>query len=208
MPCPPTTFAMNNGNCGQYPDSQMGELPGEPDETAGAQTALAQCPEEYWNAETQTCDVPLPECGENEYFDTRKGFCVPLQDDCCELGQDYSAYYKECVDIVTKPRDGECPNGFELIGDLCWLIDRTEGKGGMCWTITRNTPRCVGPCEVGLIYNELTGRCDEPYVPEEPKEPSDPCAGVKCSSYSYKNCPSNCCKLVEVSSGNPVCKKK
>ncbi|MCD6356898.1 MAG: hypothetical protein J7L66_06380, partial [Anaerolineaceae bacterium] len=188
------------GTCDQYPQDDVGQTPDpqeDPEETKLRQT---NCPEEYWNAETLTCDYPEPECGDNEYFDRRLGYCIPLQDDCCEIGQDYSALYKECLPVVTKPRQGECPSGFELIDGLCWLIGRTEGQGGRCWTITRNTPRCVGPCEVGLVYNALTGRCDEP---------KDPCADVKCSSYTSRNsCPSNCCRWDEFATGQGTCKTK
>ena len=174
-PCPPGTFSTNLVNCDQYPE----------DDVPGTTPSREDCPN-YWNPETNTCDYPEPECGEFEYFDRRLGYCVPIQEDCCEAGQDFSAFYEQCVPVVTKPRDGECPEGYELIDGVCWLIDRTLTIGG-CWTFDVNTPRCVGPCEVGLQYNELTGRC------EEPQQPEDPCADVKCSSDNEKNCPSNCC---------------
>ncbi len=184
--CPPSLLATAISNCDQYPldwDPQIYPV-----------LQQANCPEEYWNLETNTCEYPEPECGEKEYFNRRLGYCVLLRDDCCEIGQDYSAFYKECVDVVTKPRNGECPDGFELIDGLCWLIGRTEGQGGMCWTITRNTPRCVGPCEVGQHYNEATGKCEEPPEPEEQPKPEDPCANINCSNHKPPNCPSNCCK--------------
>lgn len=195
VPCPPATFVTALGNCDQYP----------PDNTVGtpdlAQLSLMQanCPEEYWDEEAQDCHPPDP-CLENEYFDRQLGYCVPLQDDCCPIGQDYSPEYEECVDVVTKPRDGECPNGFELIDGLCWLIGRTEGRGGKCWTITRNTPQCIGPCEVGKIYNETTGKCEEPV---------DPCADVNCSAYTSRGtCPTNCCRWEETQTGYGKCVSK
>ena len=179
-------------------------------EDDGAHGDGMPCPPATFAAAVGTCDQYPPDgeifppdpCLVNKYFDRQLGFCVPLQDDCCPIGQDYSPLTGECEDVVTKPRDGECPNGFELIDGLCWLIGRTEGKGGACWTITRRTPKCVGPCEVGLIYNEITGRC------EEPPEPEDPCKNVNCSSYSSNNCPSNCCKLKNDATGYPQCVKK
>jgi hypothetical protein len=179
------------GNCDQYPPDDAGQTPDSQEDPEDTKRREADCPEEYWNPNTKTCDYPETDCGENEYFNQRLGYCVPLQDDCCEIGQDYSANLRECVNVVTKPRNGECPDGFELMNGLCWLIGRTEGQGGMCWTIIRNTPQCVGPCEVGLLYNENTGRCEEP--PEQPTTPTDPCAGVNCSAYGSNDCPGNCC---------------
>jgi len=167
------------------------------------------CPPATFAAEVGTCDqypedgeiVPPEPCKENEYYDRQLGYCVPLMPDCCPIGQDYSPATGACVDVVTKPRNGECSNGFELINDLCWLIGRTEGQGGMCWTITRNTPQCVGPCEVGKIYNEATGRC------EEPPEPEDPCADVNCSGIRYDSeCNANPCCSYDY--GNKRCTKK
>ena len=159
--------------------------------------ATANCPPATYAAAVGTCDqypadgetIPSDLCREWEYFDPQLGYCVPLMADCCPIGQDYSAISGECMDVLTKPRDGECSDGFELIDGLCWLIGRTEGTGGMCWTITRNTPKCYGPCEVGLIYNALTGRC------EKPAEPEDPCEDVNCAGLSYEQCNANnnCC---------------
>ena len=192
--CPPGMLTTNIGTCDQYPPDETGQTPDPDEDPEETKRRQADCPKEFWNPNTNTCDVPEPECGQNEYFNRRLGYCVPLQDDCCEIGQDYSANLKECVDVTTKPRDGECPDGFELINGLCWLIGRTEGQGARCWTIIRNTPRCVGRCEVGLYYNEKTGRCEEPQEPvqpaPEPEQPTDPCAGVVCSP---NNCDPNCC---------------
>jgi hypothetical protein len=191
-PCPPGTFSANLTNCDQIPDE---EAPGTTEDPEDIKRRQADCPPNYWNPETNTCDYPEPDCGENEYYDRQLGFCVPVQDDCCEIGQDFSAMYENCVPVVTKPRNGECPNGYEMLDDgLCWLIGRTEGGGSQCWTFEINTPRCVGPCEVGLIYNSQTGRCEEPVQ-------TDPCAGVKCSR---SNCPSNCCRWND----NKECVKK
>ncbi|NPV39863.1 MAG: SUMF1/EgtB/PvdO family nonheme iron enzyme [Anaerolineae bacterium] len=182
-PCPPGTYSANFTNCDQYPQDGE-EATEDPEEIKLRQ---ANCPPEYWNANTNTCDYPEPQCGENEYFDRQLGYCVPLQEDCCELGQDYSANLKRCEDVITKPRDGGCPEGYELLNDgLCYLIGRTEGMG-QCWTFTVNTPRCVGPCEVGLIYNQVTGRCEKPQVTDE-------CANVKCSA---NHCPSKCCVWIK-----------
>lgn len=183
-PCPPGTFSTNFTNCDQYPGDE--EVPGTSDEPEELKRLQAQCPPEYWNQETNTCDYPEPDCGENEYFDRKLGYCVPIQPDCCELGQDFSAMYEQCLPVATKPRDGECPDGYELINGVCWLIGRTEG-GSQCWTFTINTPRCVGPCEVGLIYNELTGRCEKPVQ-------TDPCEGINCEvCRKNQNCPKGCC---------------
>ncbi len=190
-PCPPGTFATNQLNCDQYPDGE--EIPGTPPPEEG------ECPN-YWNPETETCDYPEPDCGEFAYFDPYLGYCVPIQDDCCEAGYDFSDFYEECVPIVTKPRDGECPEGFELIDGVCWLIDRTLTLGE-CWNFSINTPRCVGPCEVGLQYNELTGRCERP---------PDPCDDVNCGALGADSCASNnCCKWVQTETGGQgYCKDK
>ncbi len=197
-PCPPGTYSANFTNCDQYPQDGQQTPDGEED-PEDLKLRMADCPPEYWNANTNTCDYPEPECDENEYFDRELGFCVPLQEDCCELWQDYSVLLKECMDIGTKPRDGECPEGYELLQDgICWLIGRTEGAG-QCWTFSINTPRCVGPCEIGLIYNANTGQCEEPV---------DPCEDVVCSRYNQKTCPSNCCRWVQSETGGGVCKSK
>lgn len=172
-----------------------------------------ECPPTTFAAAVGTCDqypedgetVPPDPCKETEYFDRLLGYCVPLMPDCCPIGQDYAAAFGGCVDVATKPRDGECPEGFELIDGLCWLLGRTEGQGGMCWTITRNTPQCIGPCEVGLIYNEVTGRCEEPVQPE------DPCADVNCAGYGTndKGCNADsCCKWVPSATHAGTCVKR
>ena len=195
--CPPGMFLTALGNCDQPPDDTG--IPGTPGE---AVTAMAQCPEEYLDPETGACTPPDP-CKEGEYFDRRLGYCIPLPDDCCPIGQDYSPEYEECVDVVTKPRDGECPNGFELIDGLCWLIGRTEGKGRTVLDDHAQHTALHRPCEVGLIYNELTGRC------EEPPESKDPCDDVNCGRYtSRSSCPSNCCRWDEFQTGQGTCKKK
>ena len=187
-------FAAAPGTCDQYPSDDY------------------KPPSDNGIPEPEDSAVPPEPCKENEYFDRQLGYCVPLMADCCPIGQDYSPDYDACVDVATKPRDGECAEGFELIDGMCWLIGRTEGRGGLCWLITRNTPQCVGPCEVGLIYNELTGRCEEPYTPEEPAqpEPSDPCANVSCGRYNDpKSCSSNnCCTWLQGDTGAGQCVKR
>jgi hypothetical protein len=194
-PCPPGTFSANLATCNQYPEDEN-QLPSITQDTEEINRQQAGCPSQYWNPNTNTCDYPELECAENEYFDRQVGYCVPIRPDCCEAGQDYSDVYESCVPVFINPRDGECQQGYELLDNLCWLIGRTEGQG-QCWTFNINTPRCNGPCEIGLIYNELTGRCDEPQQPEEPQEPqqpTNPCDNVSCGRYNSPNtCPSNCC---------------
>jgi len=185
--CPPGTLAANFGGCDQMPDVDNSPT----DDPEVLEARIAECPKEYWNPNTDTCDYPEPDCGQNMYFDERLGFCVRLQHDCCEIGQDFSALYERCVDVTTEARGENCPEGYELINGLCWLTDRTEGQG-LCWTITRNTPQCVGPCDVGYEYDPATGRCIDPSgkEPDQPAQPTDPCAGVVCSP---NNCPQECC---------------
>ena len=185
-PCPPGTFSANLTNCDQYPEDS--EVPGTTEDPEDIKRRQADCPPDYWNPNTNTCDYPEPECGEYEYFDRRLGYCVPIQQDCCEAGQDYSANFGGCVPVYIEPTENGCPDGYELLRDgLCWLIGRTEGQG-QCWTFAINTPRCVNGCEIGMVYNPLTGRCEKPV---QEAKPSDPCAKVTCSR---SNCPSNCCK--------------
>jgi len=185
--CPPTTYATNLGNCNPYPDGGTqdgGEL--TPEELKKLQ---ADCPPEYWNPNTNTCDVPQPDCLQGQYFDEALGYCVPLLEDCCEIGQTYVAEQKECLPDVTKPRDGECPDGYELINGICWLIGIQEG-GTDCWTFTRSFPTCIGGCEIGYERDPVTGRCNP-----APGEPGSPCAGIVCSNYNSKTCPTNCCTI-------------
>ena len=145
-----------------------------------------QCPPEYWDEKSQTCNPPLPQCGEGQYYDQILGYCVALDPDCCPQGMDFSVRYKQCMPVLDKTIDGVCPDGYELKDDgLCWLLDRTTG-GNTCFTMSVNVPQCQGGCEVGTVMN-ANGVC---------VKPSDPCADVT-NAYcrSFKDpCPA-CCKF-------------
>ena len=118
--------------------------------------------------------------------------CFPIGDDCCAPGYDWSAYHETCMPIVQNfaqtPGGVDCGPGYEDVNGLCLLIGRRNPEQ-CCWSITVNVPRCVGGCEVG--YTMVNGQCVKP-EPEKPETPSNPCAGIVCSSYDGKNCPVNC----------------
>jgi iron(II)-dependent oxidoreductase len=183
--CPPGYFTHNNPNCTYFDDLE--ETQGSPDGQPEGGFTANNCPPGYWDEKREECTYEQPECEPYEYFDYRLGYCVPLQDDCCPIGYDFSQNLKRCVPVEFnsgKHKPGEpCPEGYEDVQGRCLLIGRTEGRG-LCWTISVNVPQCIGRCKIGYKWNEKTGRCEKPV---------DPCANVNCGSYGQQNCPSNCC---------------
>ena len=194
--CPPSYFSANTGNCTYSEDLETGE--GRPNgEPPGGFTANT-CPPGYWDEKNNKCSYTPPQCEPYEYFSYRLGYCVPLQDDCCPIGQDFTQNFKRCMPVRQHERErkeGEpCAEGYESVQGKCLLIGRTEGQG-MCWTIIVNVPVCVGRCKVGYVYNENTGRCEKPSE-EKPSEPSDQCANINCAGYTdSEECERhyNCC---------------
>lgn len=194
--CPqdPTSAAAANININE-PQQVFGltvynPLQGVCDPGTAGQGQTPQCPPGYAAAAVnQPCSLNenvfgnLPDCKSYEYFDLRLGYCVPLQPDCCPLGESFSTLLKRCApDMGNPPRDGKvCENGYELVDGQCRLRGRDQGS--QCITLKVNVPTCFGPCKVG--YTMVNGQCVK----------TDPCADVNCLvCRTYKNCPPGCCK--------------
>ncbi len=183
-----------NNICEQIPTGD--DCP--PNTTPDPQTGLCrlnegrECPEgSIYDPSNNTCIqtelrmMVIPQCDEDEYYDTQLGYCVQLTSDCCQLGYFWNEQTGVCEPYPIRISAQSCPPGFDLVDGACVQ----PGGASSCWSTRASVPVCNGPCLAPLVYNRQTGQCVTPEEPEEPEEEPAPC-----SSYtSEKTCLSKGC---------------
>jgi len=196
--CPPGTTADENGYC--VDDDSGGVAPQCPEHCWPGTTDPYNCYCDPTYGDTCPANDPcwqyLPDqqvctytCGGNQQdgaaynpcdsedmvYIPELGLCVPLGDDCCAPGYDWSAYFGSCMPILQNftqtPTSEDCNDGYMWVNGQCLLISRRNPEQ-CCWSITVNVPQCVGGCEVG--FTMVNGQCVQ-NVPDQPEQPTDPC---------------------------------
>ncbi len=167
--CIPDTPAGTNGNCPPntttamlYTDNCTPQTPGDcpPSQTPGI-AAFTYDPSMNGCVPINEGD-PNDQCGPNQYFDEKLGYCVQRNPDCCRIGYRYDPQRKICVPVIdiptydpNSPNGTRCPQGWYWNGQMC-IQAPTE-----CITIVIKLPKdCTQTtCPPGQYYNENYYSC-------------------------------------------------
>jgi|GEM_PF-880266 len=199
--CLPGYQLGSNNICEDVPTGE--ECP--PNTTLDPQTGVCrldegkECPEGTYPDPTNNSCIQvelkmmiIPQCDEDEYYDTQLGYCVQLTSDCCQLGYFWNEKIGVCepYPILAKLADNICPFGFTLEDGNCVQ----SSVASSCWSIRASVPVCNGPCLAPLVWDKKAGKCVTPKQPEQTQEDDDE-ETKPCSSYSNeKTCLSKGCK--------------